>query len=310
MTAALRLILAALVWAVVSSAAWSQVACTAASVPVTFASVYSGGTLTESGSGALDVSCTGGTASETVYLCATLGAGSGLGDGTTNTRYLTGSTPPVYSLLANGATALAIDQPVALGSITLGGGAGSASFILSGTIDWTGYVGGYADLQSTFADQFLLTYGSQPDCTGTGGSSQIAGFSVSGSIFPSCTVDASPMAFGSVAATNSPDIDQTATITVNCPTDVSYTVSLGDGLWYANGSAGSRAMKAAGNDFLSYALFEDALRQQPWNGVPGTGASQNQSITVYGRIPSGQNNLAAGTYSDIVVVTVEYTLPD
>jgi spore coat protein U-like protein len=284
--------------------------CTGTVVPVVFAPVY-GSPFTESGSGALDVSCDSGTGSETVHVCVTIGAGSGGGVNGANTRYLNGASPPVYTLFANGSSALPVGSKVGLGSITLSSGSGTGSFTLSGTIDWTGYSGGYSNLTSTFVDGVLLSYGLNADCTGTGGTAQVSGFSVSGSIYPSCSVDANNLDFGTLGASVTSAVDAQGSVVVNCTDQTAYTITLSQGLWPGNGPVtGLRAMKqSGGSGFISYDIFKDSARTEQWtsaSGVSGTGSGANQTIDVFGRIPATQNGLSAGTYSDVVVVTVTY----
>ena len=86
-------------------------------------------------------------------------------------------------------------------------------------------------------------------------------------------------------------------------------MSLGSG---QNSNGTTRRMAGPGGQFLNYGLFRDSGRTVQWgNGtalggqVSGTGSGSAQSLTVYGRIPASQ--LATpGSYSDSVVVTVEY----
>jgi spore coat protein U-like protein len=61
-----------------------------------------------------------------------------------------------------------------------------------------------------------------------------------------------------------------------------------------------------GTAYLGYDLYESFGAATPWDGESGTGAATTQSINVFGRIPSGQSGLTAGTYTDTVVVTVTY----
>lgn len=62
---------------------------------------------------------------------------------------------------------------------------------------------------------------------------------------------------------------------------------------------------------LSYALFQDSGRSTNWGNtfgtdtVAGTGTGSAQSMTVYGRLFSGQFT-TAGFYSDTVVATVDF----
>jgi spore coat protein U-like protein len=146
---------------------------------------------------------------------------------------------------------------------------------------------------------------------------QTTTFTVSVTITASCTISASNLAFGSqgVLAAN---VDQTSTITVQCTNTTPYTVGLDNGL---NFSGGTRRMKdtGAGTTFVNYALYTDSARTLGWLTTTttttctggantcaiGTGAGSNQTITVYGRIPS-QTTPAPATFNDTVTATITY----
>lgn len=140
----------------------------------------------------------------------------------------------------------------------------------------------------------------------------------------SCTVAATPLAFGTYASPGGPRVDSQAGITVTCTPaylllacSVSYTLTISHG---QHGTAGNRQM-AAGAGRLGYGLFSDAARSVPWGdgGAAGAGVGGNittsllglvclqglQNHTLYARIPAGQS-VPAGTYGDQVMVTITY----
>lgn len=131
----------------------------------------------------------------------------------------------------------------------------------------------------------------------------------------SCTVTATAVSFGNynpIAATTN---DATGTVQVTCTMVValggSYTIDLSAG---SSGNAAQRTLKQ-GASSLNYNLYTDAGRSTVWGD--GTGGSSHvsptftallfvqQSATIYGRIPAGQN-VAAGSYGDTITVTVTY----
>lgn len=123
-----------------------------------------------------------------------------------------------------------------------------------------------------------------------------------------CSVRATPMNFGNYDGFSTTNLDSSSTITISCaPSNTSYTISLDGGL---HGPINNRTMRAAnGNDKLTYNLYTDASRSIIWgNGsgstqtVPG---SSSFPITVYGRIPPGQN-AGVSSYNDIVTITVNF----
>jgi spore coat protein U-like protein len=70
---------------------------------------------------------------------------------------------------------------------------------------------------------------------------------------------------------------------------------------------------AAPLDTLTYELYSDVAGGTVWgSGNGGTTVaysaadSSAQTLTVFGRIPSGQNTATVGDYSDTVTVTVTF----
>jgi spore coat protein U-like protein len=126
-----------------------------------------------------------------------------------------------------------------------------------------------------------------------------ANMSVTASVGSFCTISANPLAFGTyVTGANS---DQTTTVTVNCTTGLSPTVGVN-----TNGS-GQRNLTNGAN-LLTYTLYTDVPGGTPWTSttfVPAVADGTNHSLTVAGRIASGQTP-ATGPYSDTVVVTVNF----
>ncbi len=132
---------------------------------------------------------------------------------------------------------------------------------------------------------------------------------VSATVISACAVSATTLNFGSsinptVAVL---PIDASTTLTVQCTATTPYSVALSAGA-NSGGNFAARAIQNGGAA-LGYQLYTDALRTTVWNestGVmAGTGSGANQSLTVYGRLPS-LTGAVPGTYTDTVVVTVTY----
>jgi spore coat protein U-like protein len=131
-----------------------------------------------------------------------------------------------------------------------------------------------------------------------------------------CALATSPMVFGSYDVFSPASLDTSATVIVTCrrsggPQNISVTIAIGPG---AHGSGATRKMKTSGGDLLDYNLFRDAGRTAVWGQVAGLDAvtqtlavpnnsSAQLSVTVFGRIPAGQD-VSKGSYADSVVVTV------
>lgn len=140
----------------------------------------------------------------------------------------------------------------------------------------------------------------------------------------SCTVSATPLAFGGYVSPQGPRVDSSATVQVRCtPTylllacEVAYTLSLSVG----QTPGGGVRQLSAGTGRLRYDLFSDAARTQPWGDGGASGAVVGGSIstgllglvclqgsrnhTVYGRVPAAQN-VPVGVYQDQLVLTITY----
>lgn len=131
----------------------------------------------------------------------------------------------------------------------------------------------------------------------------------------SCTVTATGVSFGSYDPLSQVDNGSTGTIRVFCTLILalggSFTIDLSTG---ASGSYSQRTL-TKGASTLAYNLFSDSAYGQVWgNGTGGsTQVSQtftsllivDRTLTVYGRIPAGQN-VPAGAYADTIIVTVTY----
>jgi spore coat protein U-like protein len=120
-----------------------------------------------------------------------------------------------------------------------------------------------------------------------------------------CTITSiGTLDFGSQQLLNA-NVDAQATIQVQCTNGTDYDVSLD------NGQNATRRMKQ-GTEFVDYELYSNSGRSVIWpttasptTPYANTGTGAAQSIQVYGRIPP-QTTPAAGTYNDVVAVTVTY----
>lgn len=138
--------------------------------------------------------------------------------------------------------------------------------------------------------------------------------SVTASITNACTVSATTaLAFGAyVSGPGNVAKDGTGTVSTTCTIGAPTTVTLGQGANAAGGSTDALPLRqmADSANRLAYFLFQDAARTSVWGntsgtGIAGTGTGAEVQLTVYGRIPAGQNK-PAGTYADTVVATVTF----
>lgn len=134
---------------------------------------------------------------------------------------------------------------------------------------------------------------------------------VSVNVINSCTVAATPMAFGAPTAIGSANIDTTSTITLACTNGSGYEVGLDGGL---NAASGQRYMSngAATPTKIPYNVSSVSAGGANWGNTTGTtvvgtaGVSGLVTLTAYGRIPSSAPSVGAGSYSDTVTVTVTF----
>jgi spore coat protein U-like protein len=135
--------------------------------------------------------------------------------------------------------------------------------------------------------------------------------SVTATVTANCTITTSAVAFGSVNTLSATNVDASGGITVTCTNGTGWVASAN-----AGGGTGASLLTrrmSAGSNTLSYSLYTNSSRTTVWgDGTGSTGTIVNsgtgsaQAIPIYGRIPSGQGTVPAGSYSDTVAVTVTY----
>jgi spore coat protein U-like protein len=122
-----------------------------------------------------------------------------------------------------------------------------------------------------------------------------------------CTIGTTPAAFGDYNVLSATPKTTTGTVTFQCTLGVNIIVTLSRG---SSSTFNPRTMRN-GAEVLNYNLYREATYQTIWGD--GTGGTQSHTqfaallvpvtVTVYGRVPAGQN-VAAGSYSDSVVATI------
>lgn len=103
-------------------------------------------------------------------------------------------------------------------------------------------------------------------------------------------------------------LDITATLSVLCTKGTGYNIGLNEG---TNGvDIDNRVMKAGGDDTVSYQLFKDEQRGEPWGSVEGdrlggTGLGTEETHIIYAQIPR-QDSVTPGEYTDTITITVDF----
>jgi spore coat protein U-like protein len=266
-------------------------------------------------------SCTG-TANTTVRTCPNIDAGSG-GSTSGSPRFLlNGATQLNFNLYQDGSYtsvwgsnlwAFAGSYPSPTVDVALNGsGSGSASQTIYGQV-WPGQqtlpAGVYSSAFSGTQASVAYAYSTVGTCATIGSSHATSSpFTVTATDTTNCSVNASTLNFGSVGVLRSA-VDATSSITVTCTNALPYTVALDGGLSGASNPS-QRVMSQASQN-ITYGLYRDSARAQPWgdsvgtNAAAGSGSGLAQTLTVYGRVPA-QTTPSPGTYSDTVVVTISY----
>jgi spore coat protein U-like protein len=135
---------------------------------------------------------------------------------------------------------------------------------------------------------------------------------VSAIVTPNCRMTLTPLNFGNydpLGVHGSVELDASANVTLTCTLDSVATIAIDQG----QNQAGSLSRRlSSGDQRLNYELYRDAARTQTWSTGPNavryvstTGIASSNELTVYGRIPPGQD-VAAGSYNDVVTATVNF----
>jgi spore coat protein U-like protein len=138
-----------------------------------------------------------------------------------------------------------------------------------------------------------------------------ANLNISATVNKTCTITTTAVAFGTydpVVTHATAPLDATGTVVVTCTKGAGTRIDLGNG---GNFLAGARRM-AGGGDFLTYELYTDTGRTTVWGSGAGSGntigaapSKAARTVTVYGRVPGGQD-VSAASYTDTVVATINF----
>jgi spore coat protein U-like protein len=126
-----------------------------------------------------------------------------------------------------------------------------------------------------------------------------------------CTISSTGVSFGTYDVFSPAPTDSTGSVIYDCdPQDKNIRITLSTG---SSGTFMPRTLTSGGNQ-LAYNLFDDGALTSIWGD--GTGGSnfyfirnphpqKPVALTIYGRIPQ-QQDAAAGTYSDSIIVSVDF----
>jgi spore coat protein U-like protein len=121
-----------------------------------------------------------------------------------------------------------------------------------------------------------------------------------------CSVSPLALAFGAYDPTAAADLRTQGTITLACShgnPEVRISISAGN-----SGSIHQRELRRPGGAAMLYNVYMDAALGTIWgDGTAGVSLKvKNTTAVVYGHVPARQTGLAAGSYTDVLVVTIDY----
>jgi spore coat protein U-like protein len=262
----------------------------------------------------LSYSCSGGSGSERILICAHLGAGS-VEAGGNSRRMLGGNSHLNYQLYQAGDYVVtwgsaATGNPPPPIALALDGGSGAGSRTIYGRVFGGQQAAAAASYMSPFTGtdvEVRYRIADDNDCSAMAGTqSSPVSFSVQAGVKKNCLVSTEPVSFGEHGNLLS-NIDATGMISVTCTPATNYSIKLNGG----NAATAPAARKMTmGAREITYGLYRDVARDEPWGDTEGTsksdaGDGSSQPHVVYGRVPP-QPTPKAGNYADVVVVAIDY----
>ena len=269
--------------------------------------------------GTVNISCTGGLLGATFRICLNLNAGAG--GATSSTRHMRNAANAAlnYGLFQDAArsvpwgsrTQTALGTPVGLQLAAPALGSASTTRTIYGRVlanQQSSTTGAYASSFSGAATGALFNYRTSGalNCTQITQNQATPTFAVQANVVPNCRVTAQNINFGNHGILDT-NVDANGGLGVTCTPGTAYNIGLNNGL---TGTGPTARRMTLGGQAVTYGLYKDAARSQPWGNsggerIPGTGSGATQSLPVYGRVQP-QQTPAPGTYTDTVVVTVTY----
>lgn len=308
------MLLAALLFPTV---AWAQ-SCSFGVSPMNFGLVDTLSSSASNSTATLSVNCTGLTL-QRILICPNLATGSG-GATASARQMLSGANHLDYQLYSDSARSIvwgsyAWPYPprapaFALTLDVLGSGSGSETIygaVLGGqpTAAPATYLSTFSGSNVEFRYRYSLL---STDCSTSAGTVDRPTFTINAVVPANCLLAIQNIDFGSNGILGA-NVDATGGVSITCTPGTPYTVSLDGG---TAGSPPTARKMAKGTETITYGLYKDAARSQPWGDastpgstVPGSGDGAAHDLTVYGRVPP-QTTPSAGVYTDTVVVTVTY----
>lgn len=261
----------------------------------------------------VSVSCAGGAANSTLRVCIGITPANFIG--VLERTMFNGFNSLGYEIYSNTSHSAVWDAGSRIAVLVSIGssGSGSSTTTMYAHLPAPGNNPPIGMYKSVGDDRFVGDIHTGNNCTSnTVGTFNGGTFDVTAFVRGTCTItNLSDMNFGTTQGGTTPQIDAEARLRANCNDQLPYTIALNQGFVSPTGPR-KLALNGTGPGAVRYDLYQNAARTQAWgDGVtapvyPGTGSGQNQDITVYGRVPSGQTMPARGVYRDTVTATITY----
>ena len=147
---------------------------------------------------------------------------------------------------------------------------------------------------------------------------KFADFNVTASVAANCTISAADLSFGAydpVVTNATTPLDVNGSVTVACTKGSSATIGLGQGSAAATGSTAVAPLRqmSAGTERLRYDLYRTSVGTGVWGDI-GTAnvlaytatSKAATTLTIYGRVPAGQDVGVSASYTDTVRATINF----
>lgn len=141
---------------------------------------------------------------------------------------------------------------------------------------------------------------------------------VTADIGMNCTIATTDIAFGSydpIVANATSSLTANGSVTTTCTVGSTGVVIIDDGQHATGDSTPAEPERRMGGpsegEYLAYQVYSDSELANVWTGYGDTGVAytasgSGQVMTVYGEVAAGQTDAVEGSYTDTLVVTVNY----
>ncbi|MDR5830545.1 spore coat protein U domain-containing protein [Caballeronia sp. LP006] len=153
--------------------------------------------------------------------------------------------------------------------------------------------------------------GTPPDCKTATAPYTSGPFTVTATVGPTCTIDASPLVFREASLLDQP-IEATSSLRVTCVSGMPFSVALDRGMTPGATTTNRKLARQGGTETIDYQLYIDPTHKVPWaDGTNGTtmafntGTGQPQTLVVYGQVPA-QESKPPGRYRDTIMALIVF----